>query len=297
MKLLLFGRDGQVGRALQRTLPALGELVALGRDEADFAKPDSLSGLIAAARPDVIVNCAAYTAVDAAEDDRERAWTINAGAVGRLGEAARRIGAMVVHYSTDYVFDGTALGQQSESTPTSPLSVYGASKLAGEALLRESGADHLILRTSWVYAPRGRNFPLTILRLAGERDSLDVVADQIGAPTPAALIADVTAAAIGQVLADRGKLGLYHLAPTGETSWYDLARYLVAAATAHGARLRLAPQAIRPIPTSQYPAKAQRPANSRLDTGKLRAAFGINLPAWQAGILELISTLKSEGQL
>lgn len=297
MKLLLFGRDGQLGRALQQTLPALGELVALGRDEADFAAPGDLTGIVAAQRPDVIVNAAAYTAVDAAEDDRERAWTINAGAVGALGEAARTIGALVVHYSTDYVFDGTAAGPQTETAATSPASVYGASKLAGETLLRDSGAHHVILRTSWVYASEGRNFPLTILRLARERDSLEVVSDQVGAPTPAALVARVTAAIVPQVLADRSKLGLYHLAPSGAVSWYDLARYLVADAIAEGARLRLMPEAIVPVASADYPARARRPANSRLDTAKLRAVFGLALPAWQEGIRQLITTLKSGGRL
>jgi dTDP-4-dehydrorhamnose reductase len=297
VKLLLFGRDGQVGRALRRTLPALGEVVALGRAEADFASPETLSGIVDAHRPDVIVNAAAYTAVDAAEDDRERAWTINAGAVGRLAEAARKNGALLVHYSTDYVFDGTASGPQAEDAPTSPASVYGASKLAGEALLRESGAHHLIFRTSWVYAPEGRNFPLTILRLAHERDSLTVVSDQVGAPTPAALVAEVTAVAVPQALADRHRLGLYHLAPMGETSWHGFARYLVADALAEGAHLRLAPEAILPVSTAGYPARARRPANSRLDTTRLRAAFGVTLPAWQLGVRQLISTLKSEGRL
>jgi dTDP-4-dehydrorhamnose reductase len=297
VKLLLFGRDGQVGRALQATLPALGEVIALGRAEADFATPEALPDLVAAHRPDVIVNAAAYTAVDSAEDDRERAWTINAGAVGRLGEAAKKSGALVVHYSTDYVFDGTAGGPQSEEAPTSPVSVYGASKLAGEALLRESGARHLIFRTSWIYAPEGRNFPLTILRLAHERESLTVVSDQLGAPTPAALIAEVTAAAVPQALADRGKLGLYHLAPAGETSWHGFARYLVADALAEGAHLRLTPEAILPIPSAGYPAKARRPANSRLDTTRLRTVFGVTLPPWQLGVRQLISTLKSGGRL
>ena len=297
MRVLVFGRDGQVGRALQPALAPLGEVIALGRAEADFSQPESLGPLIDRHRPDVIVNAAAYTAVDAAEDDRDRAWAVNAGAVGVIGQAARTIGALVVHYSTDYVFDGSALDPQSEEQPTSPLGVYGASKLAGEVLLRESGADHLIFRTSWVYAPQGKNFPLTILRLAHERETLTVVTDQVGAPTPAGLIARVTVEAIAAAKADRHKLGLYHLAPIGETSWHHLAQYLVADAIAEGARLKLTPENIIPILARDYPTKAARPANSRLDTMKLRTAFGITLPPWQEGIRQLIRTLRDEGRL
>jgi dTDP-4-dehydrorhamnose reductase len=297
VKFLLFGRDGQVGRALQPALAPLGEVVALGHAEVDFSQPESLGPLIDQQRPDVIVNAAAYTAVDAAEDDRDRAWAVNAGAVGVIGQAARAAGALVVHYSTDYVFDGTALDPQAEDQPTSPLGVYGASKLAGEVLLRESGADHLIFRTSWVYAPQGKNFPLTILRLAHERDTLTVVSDQVGAPTPASLIARVTVEAIAAARADPHKLGLYHLAPTGETSWHHLAQYLVADAIAEGGRLKLTPEAIVPILAKDYPTKAARPANSRLDTTKLRAAFGLMLPPWQEGVRQLIRTLRHEGRL
>jgi dTDP-4-dehydrorhamnose reductase len=297
VKLLVFGRDGQVGHALQPALAALGEVVALGRAEADFERPEVLGPLLDQHRPDVIVNAAAYTAVDAAEDDRDRAWAINAAAVGVIGQVARRLGALVVHYSTDYVFDGSALDPQTEEQPTSPLGVYGASKLAGEALLRDTGADHLILRTSWVYAPRGKNFPLTILRLAHERETLTVVSDQRGAPTPASLIADVTARAIVAARTDRHRLGLYHLAPGGETSWHHLAQYLVADAIAEGARLKLTPENIVPILARDYPARAARPANSRLDTARLRQAFDLTLPPWQEGIRQLIRTLRHEGRL
>jgi dTDP-4-dehydrorhamnose reductase len=297
VKLLVFGRDGQVGHALQPALAALGEVVALGRAEADFERPEVLGPLLDQHRPDVIVNAAAYTAVDAAEDDRDRAWAVNAAAVGVIGQVARRLGALVVHYSTDYVFDGSALDPQTEEQPTSPLGVYGASKLAGEALLRDTGADHLILRTSWVYAPRGKNFPLTILRLAHERETLTVVSDQRGAPTPASLIADVTARAIVAARTDRHRLGLYHLAPGGETSWHHRAQYLVADAIAEGARLKLTPENIVPILARDYPANAARPANSRLDTTRLRQAFDLTLPPWQEGIRQLIRTLRHEGRL
>ena len=238
MKFLLFGKDGQVGRALQRGLPALGHVVALGRTEADLEMPDGLVAVIEREHPDVIVNAAAYTAVDAAEEDKEAAVVINAKAVAGIGRAAKANGALVVHYSTDYVFEGQASGYLAESEPTSPISVYGASKLAGETLLRDSGADHLIFRSSWVYAPWGKNFALTVLRLAKERDTLDVVADEVGAPTPADLIGDVTVRAIPLALAGRRKLvGLYHLAPAGETTWHRYAQLLVAEAITAGVLL------------------------------------------------------------
>jgi dTDP-4-dehydrorhamnose reductase len=297
VKLLVLGKDGQVGRALQPALAPLGQVVALGRAEADLEHPEQVMARIVDERPDVVVNAAAYTAVDAAEDDRARAWTINADAVGAIGKGAHEVGALVVHYSTDYVYDGLGEGFQTEEQPTSPASVYGASKLAGEALLRQSEARCLIFRTSWVFAPEGKNFPLTILRLARERDRLTVVDDQWGAPTPADLIASVIAAAIPQALGDPGKLGVYHLAAAGETNWYGLAQFLVAEALAAGAALKVTPDAIAPIAGADYPAKARRPANSRLDTTKLRTAFGLTLPPWQDGIRQLITTLRNEGRV
>jgi dTDP-4-dehydrorhamnose reductase len=294
VNILVLGRDGQIGRALQRSLMPLGAISTYGRSGGNLEDPDSIRSVVELAQPAVIVNAAAYTAVDQAEDDRARAWIVNAEALEIIGAAARRIGALVVHYSTDYVYAGTGDGFQSEGEPTSPLSVYAASKLAGEVLLRDSGADYIILRTSWVYAPQGKNFPLTILRLAKERDSLKVVADQVGAPTPADLVAHVTARIIPQA---RGRSGIYNLAPSGETSWHGLARFVVAEALAAGATLKLAPEAIAPIATDQYPAKAARPANSRLDTSRLRAAFGLALPPWQDGVRQLITKLKAEGRL
>lgn len=289
MKILLFGRDGQVGRSLQRVLP---QAIALGRAEADFERPENLAAIVAREAPDLIVNAAAHTAVDAAETDRQRVWTVNAAAVGELGTAARRGGAFVIHYSTDYVFDGSRPGAQDETTPTSPLNVYGASKLAGEVLLRDSGADHAIIRTSWVYAAIGRNFPLTILRLARERETLDVVADQVGAPTSAELIASVTAR-----VAAAPKAGLYHLAAAGQTSWHGVATYLVEGARKVGATLRLAPGGIKPIPASAYPTGAARPPNSLLDTARISSTWNLTLPPWQEGIDRLITALKSEGRL
>jgi dTDP-4-dehydrorhamnose reductase len=289
VKVLVFGRNGQVGRSLQHVLP---DAVALGRSEADFERPETLRDIIRREAPDVIVNAAAYTDVERAETERQQAWTINAGAVGAIGEAARGAGAMVIHISTDYVFDGSAPGPQDEATPTSPLNVYGASKLAGEVLLRDSGADHVILRTSWVYGPVGRNFALTILRLARERSSLDIVADQIGAPTSAELIASVVARA-----AASPKPGLYHLAAGGETSWHGFATALVAQALSAGASLSLSPDDVRPIAAADYPTRAARPPNSRLDTSKLNAAYDLVLPPWQDGVTGLITTLRQEGRL
>ena len=297
MKILLFGRDGQVGRALSAVLPQLGGLVAFGRDEANFEGPHSLGALIRREEPDVIVNAAAYTAVDAAEDDRERAFVINAEAVGAIGEAARGAGAFVVHYSTDFVFDGTGSAAYRESDATNPLSAYGQSKLAGEVALRDSGSAHLLLRISWIYADRGKNFPLSILNLAKSRDTLNVVADEVGAATSSLLVADATVAALRLALANRGLGGLYHLAPSGAASRHELARFVVAEARAAGADLLLRPEAIQPIPASAYPSKVMRPANSRLDTSRFSRTFGLNLPSWQDGIQHLIKTLKDEGHL
>ena len=297
MKILLFGRDGQVGRALSAVLPQLGGLVAFGRDEANFEDPDSLGALIRREEPDVVVNAAAYTAVDAAEDDRERALRVNAEAVGAIGEAARSTGAFVVHYSTDFVFDGTGSAAYRESDATNPLSAYGQSKLAGEVALRDSGAAHLLLRISWIYADRGKNFPLAILSLAKSRDTLNVVADEVGAATSSLLVADATVAALHLALANRGLGGLYHLAPSGAASRHELARFVVAEARAAGADLLLHPEAIQPIPASAYPSKVMRPANSQLDTSRFSRTFGVNLPSWQDGIQHLIKTLKDEGRL
>lgn len=289
MRVLVLGKDGQVGRALVARLP---DAIALGRAEADFEKPEMLGHLIAGIAPDVIINAAAYTAVDAAEDDSARALTVNATAVGAIGEAARKIGARVLHYSTDCVFSGTKPSAYVETDATDPISVYGASKLAGEVALRQSGADYLLVRVSWVCADDGRNFPLAILRLARERETLEVVADEIGAPTPADLIADISAR-----LVDKTTVGLYHLAASGSVSRYDLARAIVSEAIGAGAKLRLQPDQVRPILARDYAAKAKRPSNSCLDSSKLCAELGVTLPAWQDGIGRLIATLKAEGRL
>lgn len=297
MKLLLLGRNGQVGRALSPFLPQLGDVVAAGREEANFEDPAALAALVRREAPDIVINAAAYTAVDAAEDDRERAFTVNADAVGALGKAARSIAAFVVHYSTDFVFDGKSITPYGETHPTNPLSVYGQSKLAGEVALRESGAVHMLLRISWIYSERGKNFPLSILNLARSRERLDVVADQVGAATSSLFVAEATVAALRQAIANRALGGLYHLAPSGVASRYELAKFIVAEARAAGAALLLEPDGISPVPASAFPGKVSRPANSALDTARFRETFGVNLPPWQDGIRHLIKTLGDEGRL
>ena len=297
MKLLLLGRNGQVGRALSPVLPQLGEVVALGRDDVDFAEPAEVAARIRREAPDMIVNAAAYTGVDAAEDDRELAFRVNADAVAAIGEAARSIAAFVLHYSTDFVFDGTGAAPYRETDRPNPLGVYGESKLAGEAALRTSGAVHMIVRISWVYSNGGRNFPLSILNLARTRDRLDVVGDEVGAATSSLLVADATVTALRQVTANRGLGGLYHLAPSGAASRHELAQFIVAEALAAGAELTLAPEAIHPIAASAWPSKVSRPANSVLDTAHFRKTFGVHLPPWQDGIRQLIKTLRAGGRL
>lgn len=297
MRVLLLGANGQVGQALHPLLAGMGDLRAFGRAEADLEDPAAIGALIAREAPGLIVNAGAYTAVDAAEDDRARAFRVNAEAVGAIGEAARRLGALVVHYSTDFVFDGDKQGAYSETDEAHPLGVYGASKLAGDHALAASGADHLILRVSWNYSPVGKNFPLTILRLAASRDGIDVVADEYGAATSAALIAGATLEAIRQTLADRSKAGLYHLTASGSASRHELAQFIVGEAAGQGVSLALKPENIRPVSAASYGLKARRPSNSRLDTGKFTRTFGVELPPWQDGIRDLITTLIGEGRL
>lgn len=297
MKLLLLGRNGQLGRALSPILPQLGELVAWGRDEANFDDPAELAARIKVEEPDFIVNAAAYTAVDAAEDDREGAFRINAEAVGAIGEAARAIAAFVVHYSTDFVFDGVDTAPYNEGDRPNPLSVYGQSKLAGEWALQQSGAVSMILRVSWTYSDQGKNFPLAILNLARTRDTLDVVADEIGAATSVLTVADATVAALRQAAANRALGGLYHLAASGSASRHELAQFIVAEAMAAGADLKLRPETIRPIPASAWPSKVKRPANSMFDTTVFESIFNVHLPPWQEGIRQLIKTLRAGGRL
>lgn len=288
MRILLTGHNGQVGFELQRSLAPLGEVIALDRSRCDLGTPESLRAAIRVVRPDIIVNPAAYTAVDKAESDEATARAVNAIAPGILGEEAAKLGALVIHYSTDYVFDGKKDGPYVESDTTNPLSVYGRTKLEGEQALAASGARHLIFRTSWVFGAQGANFPKTILRLAREREELRIVADQVGAPTGAALISDVTAQVLGQYLRSEKKenfpFGLFHLTASDLTSWHEVAQFVVRKALEAGVVLKVSPEKIHPIPYSAYPVPAMRPGNSQLDCSLLKKAFGICLPRWEAGV-------------
>ncbi len=301
MKILLLGKDGQVGWELQRALAPLGELHSVGRSEADFSQPETLRALVAEVKPDVIVNAAAYTAVDKAESDAETAHSVNALAPGVLAEAAAASGAWLVHYSTDYVFDGTKEGAWLEGDATKPLSVYGRTKCEGEERIRAAGARHLILRTSWVFAPRGGNFAKTMLRLAKERDSLNVIADQHGAPTGAELIADATALALHRIRgagqAADAMSGTYHLAAAGETTWHGYAQHVLAEALKQGAQLKATPQAVLPIATEAYPTPAARPRNSRMNTQLFETTFGLTMPDWRHHVNRLIAELAAQGTL
>ncbi|MCS6897073.1 MAG: dTDP-4-dehydrorhamnose reductase [Nitrospira sp.] len=293
MKILLTGKNGQVGFELQRALAPLGEVYAVDQEDCDFSKESSIRELVHRCKPGLIVNPAAYTAVDRAESEPELAHAVNAVAPRVIGEEANQLGALVVHYSTDYVFNGEKTGFYTEEDETRPKNVYGKSKRIGEIALREATARHLILRTSWVVGAHGTNFAKTILRLAAERDTLKVVADQWGAPTSAALLADVTAHLVRewQQRKDAFPYGIYHLAAAGETNWCDYARFVVAEAQAAGRSLKLTPAAIEAIASSEYPAAAKRPANSRLDTGKLRRTFQLTLPDWREGVRYVLKQL------
>ena len=294
MKIVLFGRGGQVGRELEQVLPSLGQVVAFGRDEADLERPDAVQALLRRESPDIVVNAAAYTAVDKAESEPERARQINAATVGVIATEMARLGGWLVHYSTDYVFDGMKSGSYVETDATGPLGVYGATKLAGEQLVAASGCRHLVFRTSWVYAAHGSNFIRTRLRLAREREELSVVDDQIGAPTSAARIATVTTTAIRRLAGGEGELpasGIYHLTASGATSWHGLAELVVDAARTAGLPMRVTSDRIRPIPSSAWPQAARRPANSRLDTARLRCTFDLTLPPWQDAVRPVVATL------
>ena len=294
MKILLLGKNGQVGWELQRSLALLGDLVALDFDSpapltADFADPGALAATVRAVAPDIIVNAAAHTAVDKAESEPDRAHAINATAPGVLAREAAARGAWLVHYSTDYVFDGGGSTPWVEDSPTGPLNTYGRTKLEGENLVRVSGCRHLILRTSWVYAARGANFARTMLRLAMERETLRVIDDQVGAPTGADLLADLTAHALRVALHRPEVSGTYHAVASGETSWHGYALEVIDFARRVGQPVRVANGAIEPVPTEAFPTPARRPHNSRLDTGKLRATFGVSLPPWQAGVQRMLA--------
>lgn len=287
MKILLTGKNGQVGFELQRAVAPLGEVVAVDHQECDLANADAIRQLLAEVKPQVIINPAAYTAVDKAEAEPDLAGAINAIAPRVFGEEAARLGMLVIHYSTDYVFDGSKAGAYLETDVPNPQSVYGQTKLAGEQALQASGADHLIFRTSWVFGAHGANFAKTMLRLAAERDGLKIVADQFGAPTSAALLADVTAQVLGRYKREGRAgfpFGLYHLVAGGCTTWHEYAQTVVRAALAAGKPLKLAADEILPITTADYPLPAPRPSNSRLDTSRLRQTFGLELPDWQRGL-------------
>jgi dTDP-4-dehydrorhamnose reductase len=293
-RFFITGANGQLGFELQRALAPLGEVTACGRDACDLSTPDSIRAAVRAAKPDVIFSAGAYTAVDKAESEPELARAVNATAPGILGEEAAKLGALVIHYSTDYVFDGTKTGAYSEEDVTNPLGVYGKTKLAGEEALAASGAGHLIFRTSWVFGAHGKNFLKTILRLASTRDELRIVADQIGAPTGAALLADASAHIAARYLRDGMEnfpFGLYHLAAAGETSWHGFAQHIVAKATAADLKLQATLERILPITTPEFPTPAARPANSLLDTTKFRTTFGLQLPDWTHGVDQVLDVI------
>ena len=294
MKILLLGKNGQVGWELQRSLSVLGELIALDRHSepcGDLSQPERLAQTVRSLRPDVIVNAAAHTAVDKAESEAELARTLNATAPAALAQVAFETGAWLVHYSTDYVFDGSGEQPWREDAATGPLGVYGQTKLEGEQAIAASGCKHLIFRTSWVYAARGGNFAKTMLRLAQERERLTVINDQHGAPTGADLIADVTAHAIRTAWQRPQLSGLYHLVAGGETTWHGYASHAIARARELRPELAWKVGEVAPVPTSAFPTPARRPLNSRLDTSKLQQAFGLVLPHWQHGVDRLLTEI------
>ncbi|MFJ7315174.1 dTDP-4-dehydrorhamnose reductase [Pseudomonas sp. NPDC098747] len=291
MKILLLGKNGQVGWELQRSLAPLGELIALDRHAVDglcgdLANLDELRATIRKVQPDVIVNAAAYTAVDKAESETDLAHRVNSQASELMAEEVASLGGWLIHYSTDYVFSGQGSTPWQETDAVAPVNHYGSSKLAGEQAISASGCKHLIFRTSWVYGARGNNFAKTMLRLATDRDTLNVIADQIGAPTGADLIADVTALAIRQVMQRPELSGLYHLAASGEVSWHGYASHVIAFAKHNGEQLAV--KNVNPIDTPAYPTPARRPLNSRLNTQKLRDNFSLHLPDWQSGVTRML---------
>lgn len=285
--ILVTGKNGQVGHELRRALAPLGQVVAIGQADCDLGDAQALRSRVRQIAPAVIVNPAAYTAVDKAETDEQAAYGVNAAAPGVLAEEAASLGALLVHYSTDYVFDGDKPGAYVETDLPNPLSAYGRTKLAGEMLVKEKTPRHVILRTSWVVGSYGGNFAKTMLRLARQRDSLNVVADQFGAPTPASLLADATAHVVRRYLdgsADTFPYGLYHLSSRGETNWHAYAQYVIAAAWIADQPLALRPESVQAIPAAQYPTPARRPTNSVLDSSLFERTFGLRVPPWQEGL-------------
>jgi len=302
MKILLLGKNGQVGWELQRSLASLGEVLALDRHSTqacgDLSRPEDLVQTVRNYKPDVIVNAAAHTAVDKAEGEPEVARLLNATAPAALADAAQLLGALLVHYSTDYVFNGEGQVPWQESDTTAPLNVYGQTKREGELAILKSGCQHLIFRTSWVYASRGANFAKTMLRLAGERERLTVIDDQFGAPTGADLIADVTAQTLRQVHAlpvtERAQhAGIFHLVAAGQTNWHGYASHVIEIAKRLRPESEWRVQDIAPVPSSAFVTAAQRPHNSRLSTARLEASFGLRLPPWQDGVERMLAEILS----
>lgn len=297
-RVLLIGANGQLGHTLADALKTLGEVKALTRLEADLSDPwvldETLKPIVQSFKPHAIVNAAAYTAVDKAETEHDLARRVNAHSVGLLAQLAQSVNAVLVHYSTDYVFDGSGTRPWVEDDETNPLSVYGQTKWLGEKSVAQHCAKHLILRTSWVVGVHGNNFLKTMLRLAAERDALRVVADQIGAPTSTQLLAQVTLTILKTMLqaeSNDKRFGTYHVAASGETSWHAYAQYVIAGAVRRGVQLKVKPESIEPIATSAYPLPAPRPANSRLNTDKVRTNFGVSLSPWQEGVDAILDEL------
>lgn len=293
MKILLTGMKGQVGFELRRSLALLGHCIAVDIADCDLSNEAAIRQLIRGHKPDVVVNPAAYTAVDKAESDQALAEAINARAPNVMAEEAERLGALLVHFSTDYVFDGEKEGAYTENDQPNPQNVYGTTKLEGERAVQRHCTRHLILRTSWVVGAHGNNFAKTMLRLASERDTLSVVADQFGVPTSAALLADLTAHLIRQAFQapENFPHGLYHAVASGATNWHEYACFVIERARAAGKLIRVAPNNIKPITTIDYPTPAKRPANSRLDTTKLRNTFGLHWPNWQEGVDHILDQI------
>ena len=294
MKILLIGCNGQVGWELKRTLSDLGNLIACGRKELDLNDFELIRGMIGDYKPDIIVNSAAYTAVDKAESDIQLAKRINGDAVKIIAEETEKLGAWLIHYSTDYVFDGAKESPYKESDKTNPLGIYGKTKLAGERAIQESGCHYTVFRTSWVIGRHGNNFIKTILRLAKERESLNVVSDQVGAPTSAHLIAKVTALVVDKIIRNKWQSGIYHLTSSGQTTWYDVAKFVVMLANEKKMPIKLKDDAINAISSSEYPTAAKRPLNSRLDISKLESLLNMAFPCWEKDIEEIINDVAKE---
>ena len=295
IKILLFGKNGQIGWELQRSLAPLGKLITLDRRDlhycGDLANPAGIAHTLQTIHPDIIVNAAAYTAVDQAENEPELAFRINAEAPELLARQAEQIGAWLIHYSTDYVFNGSGNYPWRETDLTSPINTYGLSKLRGEEEIRKSNCKYMILRTSWVYAARGKNFIKTILRLAQEKEQLTIIDDQIGAPTSAELLADITAQAIPKLLKHPEKSGIYHVAAGGEISWYSYARFLLDFACKHDIPIKARPDTIIPVHSETFVTAAKRPLNSRLNTEKFRNTFQLYLPHWQTAVTRMLEEI------